>query len=84
MLIELQPSAPGASGTSLGFWCKQPMFGLATEESRRFNKIHSEIWQTKITEAGHKALNKIKSGVDGNSHGKILPSQSSNFSKESS
>tara|TARA_Y100000766_G_C18877885_1_gene591767 strand:- start:87 stop:1055 length:969 start_codon:yes stop_codon:yes gene_type:complete len=83
--IRLQPGAPGASGTSLGFKCKQPVILVwQPEESRHTSKyIDDEIWQTKITKAGHKALNKIKSGPWDHSRWKDVLDQSSNFCQES-
>jgi pantoate kinase len=83
--IRLQPGAPGASGTSLGFKCKQPVILVwQPEETRHTSKyINDENWQVKITKAGHKALNNIKNGPWNHSRWKEILDQSSNFCHES-
>ena len=83
--IRLQPGAPGASGTSLGFKCKQPIILVwQPEETRHTSKyINDENWQIKITKAGHKALNNIKNGPWNHSRWKDILDQSSNFCHES-
>ncbi|MEC7229112.1 MAG: hypothetical protein VXV95_03580 [Candidatus Thermoplasmatota archaeon] len=83
--IRLQPGAPGASGRSLGFKCKQPIILVwQPEESRHTSKYIDDInWQTKISKAGHKALNNIKSGPWDHSRWDDILDQSSKFCQES-
>jgi len=83
--IRLQPGAPGASGTSLGFKCKQPIVLVwQPDETRHTSKyINDANWQTKITKAGHKALNNIKDGPWNHSRWKDILDQSSKFCHES-
>ena len=83
--IRLQPGAPGASGRSLGFKCKQPIILIwQPEESRHTSKYIDDInWQTKISKAGHRALNNIKSGPWDHSRWDDILSQSSKFCQES-
>ena len=83
--IRLQPGAPGASGTSLGFRCKQPIVLVwQPEESRHTSKYINDVnWQTKITKAGHKALNNLKSGPWNHSRWDEILNQSSNFCHDS-
>lgn len=83
--IRLQPGAPGASGRSLGFKCKQPVVLVwQPEESRHTAKyIDNENWQTKISSAGHKALDAIKSGPWDHSRWDDILEQSSKFCHES-
>lgn len=83
--IRLQPGAPGASGTSLGFKCKQPVIlAWQPEESRHTSKyIDDDDWQLKITRAGHKALNNIKNGPWNHSRWNEILEQSSKFCQES-
>ncbi len=83
--IRLQPGAPGASGRSLGFKCKQPIILVwQPEESRHTSKYIDDInWQTKISKAGHRALNNIKSGPWDHSRWDDILDQSSKFCQES-
>lgn len=83
--IRLQPGAPGASGRSLGFKCKQPIILVwHPEESRHTSKYIDDInWQTKISKAGHRALNNIKSGPWDHSRWDDILDQSSKFCQES-
>ena len=83
--IRLQPGAPGASGTSLGFKCKQPIILVwQPEETRHTSKyINDAKWQDKITKAGHKALNNIKLGPWNHSRWKDILDQSRNFCQDS-
>lgn len=83
--IRLQPGAPGASGTSLGFKCKQPIVLVwQPDETRHTSKyINDANWQTIITKAGHKALNNIKDGPWNHSRWKDILDQSSKFCHES-
>ena len=83
--IRLQPGAPGASGSSLGFNCRQPII-LAwqpNEARHTSNYIDNEAWQSKITNAGHKALNNLKNGPWNHSRWKEILEQSGKFSVES-
>ena len=83
--IRLQPGAPGASGTSLGFKCKQPIVLVWQPEETRHtsNYINDANWQTKITKAGFKALNNIKDGPWNHSRWKDILDQSSKFCRDS-
>jgi len=83
--IRLQPGAPGASGTCLGFKCKQPIVLVwQPDETRHTSKyINDANWQTKITKAGHKAVNNIKYGPWNHSRWKDILDQSSIFCHES-
>lgn len=83
--IRLQPGAPGASGRSLGFKCKQPIVLVwQPEESRHTSKyIDDKNWQTKISRAGHSALNAVKIGPWDHSRWDDILDQSSKFCQES-
>ncbi len=83
--IRLQPGAPGASGSSLGFKCKQPIILVwQRDETRHTSKyINDANWQAKITKAGHMALNNVKNGPWNHSRWKDILDQSSNFCHDS-
>ena len=83
--IRLQPGAPGASGSSLGFKCKQPIILVWQRDETRHTSeyINDANWQAKITKAGHKALNNVKNGPWNHSRWKDILDQSSNFCHES-
>lgn len=83
--IRLQPGAPGASGRSLGFKCKQPIVLVwQPGESRHTAKyIDDEVWQSKISSAGHRALNAVKSGPWDHSRWDDILEQSSKFCQDS-
>ena len=83
--IRLQPGAPGASGRSLGFPCRQPVIVVWQPEETRHTSsyIDNPDWQLKITQAGHRALNKLKTGPWNHSRWSDILVQSNNFSRES-
>ena len=83
--IRLQPGAPGASGRSLGFKCKQPIILVWQPEEARHTSsyIDDPTWEVKISKAGHKALNNIKSGPWDHSRWDDILEQSSKFCQES-
>ena len=63
--IRLQAGAPGASGRALGFGCPQNiLLAWQPSEERHTSKyIDDEKWQNKITLAGQKAVNNLKSDL---------------------
>ena len=83
--IRLQPGAPGASGRSLGFPCRQPVIVVWQPEETRHTSsyIDNPDWQLKITRAGHRALNKLKTGPWNHSRWSDILIQSNNFSRDS-
>ena len=83
--IRLQPGAPGASGRSLGFPCRQPVIVVWQPGEKRHTSsyIDNSEWQLKITQAGHRALNKLKTGPWNHSRWSDILIQSNNFSRES-
>lgn len=83
--MRLQPGAPGASGRSLGFPCRQPVIVVWQPEETRHTSsyIDNPDWQLKITQAGHRALNKLKNSPWDHSCWPEILIQSNNFSRES-
>ena len=83
--IRLQAGAPGASGRALGFGCPQNIL-LAwqpSEERHTSEYIDDEKWQNKITLAGQKAVNNLKSDSWGHSQWSEILKQSRIFAEQS-
>ena len=83
--IRLQAGAPGASGRALGFGCPQNiLLAWQPSEKRHTSKyIDDEKWQNKITLAGQKAVNNLKSDSWGHSQWSEILKQSRIFAEQS-
>ena len=83
--IRLQAGAPGASGRALGFGCPQNiLLAWQPSEKRHTSKyIDDEKWQNKITLAGQKAVNNLKSASWGHSQWSEILKQSRIFAEQS-
>ncbi len=83
--IRLQAGAPGASGRALGFGCPQNiLLAWQPSEERHTSKyIDDEKWQNKITLAGQKAVNNLKSDSWGHSQWSEILKQSRIFAEQS-
>ena len=83
--IRLQAGAPGASGRALGFGCPQNiLLAWQPSEERHTSKyIDDEKWQNKITLAGQKAVNNLKSESWGHSQWSEILKQSRIFAEQS-
>ena len=83
--IRLQAGAPGASGRALGFGCPQNiLLAWQPSEERHTSKyINDEKWQNKITLAGQKAVNNLKSDSWGHSQWSEILKQSRIFAEQS-
>lgn len=83
--IRLQAGAPGASGRALGFDCPQNiLLAWQPSEKRHTSKyIDDEKWQNKITLAGQKAVNNLKSDSWGHSQWSAILKQSRIFAEQS-
>ena len=83
--IRLQAGAPGASGRALGFACPQQILLVwQPSEKRHTSKyIDDAEWQNKITLAGQRAVNNLKSESWGHSQWNEILKQSRIFAQES-